>query len=123
MSAVEQSFSLAAAIRAYFFPLLLVALIVHLLRNKYKPGLSSIPGPALAGYTRLWRLYDVWKGDAHHTAINLHRKYGPLVRIGPSHVSVSDPREISNIYGLKTGFTKVSFSSLTLFQDTNETPL
>ena len=41
------------------------------------------------------------------TAIALHKKYGPLVRIGPNHVSVSDPKAINIIYGLKTGFTKV----------------
>lgn len=49
------------------------------------------------------------QGHAEKTAIELHRKCGPLVGIGPDHVSVSDAREISNIYGLKTGLTKVSF--------------
>jgi hypothetical protein len=90
-----------------FLTLLLVGIIIHLLRNRFKHGLRSIPGPALAAYTKLWRLNDVRKGQAHWTSINLHRKHGPLVRIGPNHVSVSDPREIKNIYGLKAGYTKV----------------
>ncbi len=51
----------------------------------------------------------MWQGHAEKTAIELNLGYGPLVRIGPNHVSVSDVREISNIYGLKTGFTKVGF--------------
>lgn len=80
---------------------------VSLLRNKFRSGLRNIPGPTLAAYTALWRWHDVRKGQAHETAIKLHRKYGPLVRIGPNHVSVSDPREIKKIYGLKSGYTKV----------------
>lgn len=87
---------------------LLVGLIfLSLLRNKFRSGLRSIPGPSLAAYTALWRYRDVRKGQAHKTAIDLHRKYGSLVRIGPNHVSVSDPREIKKIYGLKSGYTKV----------------
>jgi hypothetical protein len=49
----------------------------------------------------------VWKGDHHNTAIDLHRKYGPLVRIGPKHISVGDSSAIPIIYGLNKGFTKV----------------
>ncbi|KAL6412481.1 cytochrome P450 oxidoreductase [Ilyonectria robusta] len=82
---------------------------ISLLRNKFRSGLRNIPGPTLAAYTALWRWHDVRKGQAHQTAINLHRKYGPLVRIGPNHVSVSDPREIKKIYGLKSGYTKTGF--------------
>jgi hypothetical protein len=87
--------------------LLVGLIVVGLLRNKFRPGLGSIPGPSLAAYTGLWRYHDVRKGQAHKTAINLHRKYGKLVRIGPNHVSVSDPLEIKKIYGLKSGYTKV----------------
>lgn len=42
-------------------------------------------------------------------AIKLHQKYGPLVRVGPSHVSVSDPDAVKIIYGINTGFTKTGF--------------
>lgn len=78
-----------------------------LLSNKYRRGLSTLPGPRLAAYSSLWRYLDVRGGQAHQTAIRLHRKYGDIVRIGPNHVSVSDPREIKKIYGLKSGYTKV----------------
>lgn len=107
MESNERGFSTGAAIRAYLPAFLIVAVILHLLRNKYRSVLRDIPGPTIAAYTKLWRLYDVRKGQAHRTAIELHRKYGPLVRIGPNHVSVADSKEIANIYGLKTGFTKV----------------
>ncbi|KAB8230873.1 cytochrome P450 [Aspergillus alliaceus] len=82
-------------------------ILVRLITNRFR--LSGIPGPSLAAYTRLWKLYDVWKGDNHHTEINLHRKYGPLVRIGPRHISVSDPKAIPIIYGFNKGFNKTAF--------------
>ena len=81
--------------------------VLYLLSNKYRRGLSSLPGPRLAAYSSLWRYLDVRGGQAHQTAIRLHRKYGDVVRIGPNHVSISDPREIKKIYGLKSGYTKV----------------
>ncbi|KAJ5946669.1 hypothetical protein N7454_003508 [Penicillium verhagenii] len=87
----------------------LVAFALRLLTNRYKSGLSDIPGPTLAKYSRLWKLHSVWKGDHQHAAIDLHREHGALVRIGPNHVSVSDPSAISVIYGLNKGFTKTAF--------------
>ncbi|KAF5010518.1 hypothetical protein FDECE_3335 [Fusarium decemcellulare] len=89
--------------------LVLLIFAFYLIKNKYRPGLRTLPGPRLAAYTSLWRWLDVRNGQAHKTAITLHRKYGPVVRIGPNHVSVSDPREIKNIYGLKSGYTKTAF--------------
>ena len=104
---MERGIIVVQLIKAHLLPLLFTSAIIHLLSKKRRHGLWDIPGPFLAGYTRLWRMYDVWKGQAHMTAIQLHRKYGPLVRIGPSHVSVGDPKAIPTIYGLKSGFTKV----------------
>lgn len=79
--------------------------------RRFGGGLSGIPGPALAKCTRLWKLRSVWKGNHHLTEIALHRQYGPLVRIGPRHVSVGDPAAIPVIYGLNKGFTKVCRTS------------
>jgi hypothetical protein len=92
--------------------LLLSVYLLRLITNRFKSGLRDIPGPTLAKYTRLWKLYSVWKGDHHTTEISLHRKYGPLVRIGPNHISVGDPASIPIIYGLNQGFTKVQLQSL-----------
>jgi hypothetical protein len=90
--------------------LVVAALLLYsLLRNKLRPGLKSIPGPPIAAYTKLWRLYDVYRGHAHTTAIALHKQHGPVVRIGPNHVSISDPAMIPIIYGTKENFTKTGF--------------
>ncbi|KAF8173778.1 cytochrome P450 oxidoreductase [Mycena galopus ATCC 62051] len=100
-----------SSVRVYAL-LFFVLAVAYLLRNKFRPHLSSIPGPPLAAYTGLWRLHDVWKGDAHHTAISLHKKYGPLVRIGPNHVSVDDLAEAQTIYDTKQTFIKSAFYPL-----------
>lgn len=91
------------------FYTLLAFVIFRLAYNKFQPGLSSIPGPAAAAYTKLWRVYDVWRGTAHLTAIDLHRKHGALVRIAPNHVSVADPDFISRFYSIKEDYTKTGF--------------
>jgi hypothetical protein len=85
------------------------ALALWLAYNKLQAGLRSVPGPTVAAYTKLWRLYDVYRGQAHFTAIALHKQYGSVVRIGPNHVSLSDPSLIPLIYGTKENFTKTGF--------------
>ncbi|PLB49844.1 putative cytochrome P450 oxidoreductase [Aspergillus steynii IBT 23096] len=86
---------------------LLGLILFKLLRNRLR--LSGIPGPWLAAYTRLWKLHNVWQGQHHHTALALHRRYGHLVRIGPDHISVSDPKAIPIIYSVNKSFTKTAF--------------
>lgn len=96
-------------LRTYWAPFVLLLFIGSLLRNKYQSGLSDLPGPRIAAYTKLWRLYDVWKGQAHWTAIKLHKKYGKLVRTAPNVVSVGDVDEILKIYNIKGDYTKTGF--------------
>ena len=88
-------------------PLLLVAVVVHLLLNAFKPGLKDVPGPLLAKFTSLWRLYHTYNGTMLKTIQEYHSKYGTLVRIGPNIVSVSDARMVEDIYGVKANFPKV----------------
>lgn len=97
------------ALLTYPMLIVLVLLMSSLLYSKLQTGLRSIPGPRVAACTKLWRLCDVYKGNAHKTAIALHKQHGPVVRIGPNHVSLSDPALISVIYGTKENYTKTGF--------------
>jgi hypothetical protein len=107
---VSKLFAFDKSVFANHATLVVVALLVYsLLHNRLRPGLKDIPGPRIAAYTKLWRLYDVYRGDAHTTAVALHKKYGPVVRIGPKHVSLSDPALIPIIYGTKENYTKTGF--------------
>ena len=88
----------------------LVAIALYLFLSYAK--LSSIPGPILASYSDLYRLYWVWTRKQHLKHLELHKKYGKLVRLGPNMVSVGDPAEIPNIYGYNYNFNKASAALL-----------
>jgi hypothetical protein len=88
---------------------LFVLLFARLVFNKYGHGINAIPGPRLAGFTGLWRLFVVWGGHAEQWHIKLYEKYGNLVRLGPNTVLVSDPSAIPIIYATKGGFVKSNF--------------
>lgn len=67
--------------------------------------LHDIPGPWLARWTRLWYLYHIYLGDFEKTNVQLHKRYGKLVRIAPGEYSVDDLEAAKTIYG--GGFVKV----------------
>lgn len=81
-------------------------LLVHLGSNYWR--LRHIPGPILAKFSDLWRLYAVWHGDAEITYFKLHQQYGDVVRVGPNCASISKPDVIPSIYGIGKGFVKAS---------------
>lgn len=87
------------------------AVAARLVYNKYGYGISSVPGPFLAAWTDLWRFFIAWGRHAEQTHVRLHEKYGPLVRLGPNSVSISDPGAVKVIYGLTSGYVKVFSSS------------
>ncbi|KAK8199087.1 pisatin demethylase [Phyllosticta capitalensis] len=88
---------------------LLGSLIAKLVYNKFYNGLHKYPGPFLAAYTDWWRFFDVWDRQTHTTHIELHRKYGDIVRLGPGVLSFADPKAIKVIYGLNKGMIKSDF--------------
>ena len=91
----------------------LAVTIFSLLRNALRPGIRSVPGPFLAKFSNLWRLYTTWKRTFKDDIPVLHRKYGSsLVRIGPNLVSCSDPRAIDSIYGFHNEMQKVRYIHL-----------
>lgn len=96
-------------VHTYWSALLLAALIIYFLRNKYHNGLNKYPGHPLAAYTDWWRFFDVLGRRTEHTHIQLHRQHGDIVRLGPNVLSFADPRAIKVIYGLNKGMTKSHF--------------
>ncbi|KAK9799880.1 putative Cytochrome P450 [Seiridium cardinale] len=71
--------------------------------------LSSLPGPFLSRWTDLHvRLILVFGKRAQYVHW-LHKKYGPVVRVGPDTVDVSDGEAALSIHRAKGGFAKSSF--------------
>ncbi|TVY84018.1 Cyrochrome P450 monooxygenase [Lachnellula suecica] len=66
----------------------------------YLSPLSHIPGPKLAALTRLYEAYyDLWLGGQYtFKIIALHKQYGPIIRISPWEIHVSDPDFYEVVY-------------------------
>ncbi|KAI1430777.1 cytochrome P450 [Xylaria sp. CBS 124048] len=80
--------------------------LTHLILSRlFLSPLSSIPGPKLAALTYWYECYyDIVKPAQFVFKIKeLHQKYGPVVRIGPNDVSISDPDFIDDIYASRPG--------------------
>lgn len=74
-------------------------------------ALGRIPGPKLYAFTK-WRLArDDW-GRRTRTINNLHKQYGPVVRIGPNEVHFNSVTALRTIYGAGSGFERTSFYSM-----------
>lgn len=83
--------------------------VVGFISVRYRRGLRSIPGPFLASISDLDRIWSCASGLQMNYHLQLHEKYGPLVRLGPKHVSFSDGSLIPEIYGFGSKFTKSDF--------------
>lgn len=72
---------------------LLVKLIATGIYHAYFDELSHIPGPRLAAATKLWWVYyNVYphNGKLCFLLPELHKKYGPIIRISPTEVTIKD---------------------------------
>lgn len=83
-------------------------LAVHIGFTILKPGVRSIPGPWLAKVSNLYRVGMVLRGRFSYELVELHRKYGAAVRLGPDSVSLTDKAVVEDIYGYRTDFGKVN---------------
>ncbi|KAH7091419.1 pisatin demethylase [Paraphoma chrysanthemicola] len=91
------------------FEFVIVGLTVYLLYNKLCTGLNHIPGPFWASFSDFYRLCIVWGRRPEQWHIQLHKKYGEVVRIGPKTVICSSNKAAKKIYALNAGFVKSEF--------------
>lgn len=68
--------------------------------------LRDIPGPLTAQFSSLWLLLVCRAGKRYKYVDEAHRRYGPIVRIQPNHVSVADEEAIQTLYGHGSGLLK-----------------
>lgn len=87
-------------------------LIFRAITTRYRHDLRKIPGPFLASFSNLDRIWSGALGNQMDYHLSLHARYGRLVRVGPNHVSVSDGNAIQQLYSISTKFYKSDFYSL-----------
>lgn len=79
--------------------------------NLVAEGASSILTPHIwIGWTNLWRMLHVRQGKYHVVIHELHKKYGPVVRIGPNVLDLDIPELIKTVYNIKSEYLKVGLS-------------
>ncbi|KAI3328529.1 cytochrome P450 [Ustulina deusta] len=96
----------------YWAILIPIFLFGRMAYRRYASPLRSIPGPFLASCTRLWKIRSTISENTHWEHVDLHRKYGPVVRIGPSEVSFSSPQVARNLLSAGKRFYKTDFYSV-----------
>jgi hypothetical protein len=83
--------------------------MTSLIWNLFFSRLRSFPGPALAKLTDFWRAFHTYRGRVDQKHVDLHRKYGTAVQLGPNCVSISDPSLIRTIYSTRNPWKKVRY--------------
>lgn len=76
--------------------------------NLYFHPLRKYPGPRLAALSKWYEFYfDVYKGGRMpKNLVELHKVYGPVVRIGPDHLHVNDVAFYDEIFNSKSKYIK-----------------
>jgi hypothetical protein len=92
--------------------LTIAILVVQYATAYLQSPLKKLPGPFLARFSDIWRLWNHYSQRHIETQRQLHEKHGNIVRIGPKTVSVTDPELIKTIYSTRGTFVKVSLLHL-----------
>ena len=77
----------------------LLIVIGYVVYERFLSPLAGIPGPFSASLSRWWMIKHSLKGDMNRVMIDLHGKYGDLIRTGPNELSIADLSAIRKIYG------------------------
>ncbi|EJT96745.1 cytochrome P450 [Dacryopinax primogenitus] len=85
---------------------LLVAVVVFygagtVIQRLFLGPLARFPGPRLAALTRAWAFVQAIGGRQVKHVHELHKNYGPIVRVGPNDLSLSAPEVIPRLYSFK----------------------
>ncbi|KZL72932.1 cytochrome P450 [Colletotrichum tofieldiae] len=94
---------LGVILLAFLLALVFTRLISRVVYNVYFHPLRHYPGPKLYAATRLPFTRMITGGKAHKKLAELHRQYGPVVRLGPDTVDWADPRAFKDLMGHSKG--------------------
>ncbi|KAL8704919.1 MAG: hypothetical protein Q9201_001952 [Fulgogasparrea decipioides] len=72
----------------------------------YWTTLRHVPGPWHAKVTGLALKWHDVAGTRWYFVQGLHKKYGPIVRIAPYEVAISDPKAVRKVHAFGTEFRK-----------------
>lgn len=88
--------------------LLLIAAFVYIVAGSvvnYRK-LSRFDGPSLAAYSPLWLFWKTVTKQQRDAQVAAHKRYGPVVRVGPNLLLTSDPDIIRHMNGPGSKWTR-----------------
>jgi len=92
---------LAAKLLGLLTSLVLLAMLsISIYRLSFHP-LARIPGPRLAAISNIWQARHVRDGRARELGKTLHKRYGPVVRVGPNEVWFNSQEAFKEIYSTR----------------------
>jgi hypothetical protein len=83
---------------------------IYLFPARYSQGLNKFNGPFVASFSNLWKLWYAFSSSQKQLYVDIHRKYGDIVRLGPNELSFADPQAIHDIYGPNGASQKVCYT-------------
>ncbi|CZT18016.1 related to benzoate 4-monooxygenase cytochrome P450 [Ramularia collo-cygni] len=83
--------------------LLLLLLLLLIIPKIYNAVYDPIPGPLICRLTPFWTYYHSILGDESTQITTLHEKYGPIIRISPYEIVISEGEALGPIYSEKGG--------------------
>ncbi|KAK5064352.1 hypothetical protein LTR84_000185 [Exophiala bonariae] len=72
----------------------------------------AVPGPFVARFSSLWYFSRLYSGQFHDENVELHEKWGNIVRLAPNMYSIDDPEATKILYGPGTRFWKSDWYSV-----------
>lgn len=97
----------ALSVSLWFTVALVVCTLFSKLYQAYSSRLRDVQGPWLARFTRLWYAWSTYSRQSHKIHMNLHNKYGSIVRIAPNVYSIDDFEASKIIYRSRDPLVKV----------------
>jgi Cytochrome P450 len=71
--------------------------------------LWQIPGPRLYAISSIPLALNAWDARSIHTIHQLHKRYGPVVRVTPTQISFNSLSALRTIYGAGSPFERTDF--------------
>ena len=69
----------------------LVSFAIYVFYGRCSRGLYKFNGPFSASFSNLWRLWYAFGNSQKQIYVDVHRRYGDIVRLGPNDLSFADP--------------------------------
>ncbi|RPA86872.1 cytochrome P450 [Ascobolus immersus RN42] len=88
-------------IRTHWALVLVGILIFRYIRRLYFHPLSAFPGPFLARISNVYSMAIYFSWREHEIHMELHKKYGPVVRLSPDALIISDPKYLPIVYHMR----------------------